>query len=282
MSENLGDMIKEELLTHKIKAPCCKASFIAGTVFFAKSRKNKFTDRIAEYKEHLLHKKQRSFFGDEEDGVGYSVVSKDGRPSLEKGKTCPVCQSMLVRGGFLVSGRASITGGEKKKDYHLEMPVPDSETADLISSMLEAIELVPKRTVRRGELLLYYKKRESIADFIAYIGAGNNAVALMNREIEEDNINHIRRHIVCDTNNIQKALVASKKQQDAIEAICKHGSFDELPVELRETAKIRLENPLEPLGVITKLHNGKISRSAVNRRLHKIIEWAEKKGYIIK
>ena len=77
-----------------------------------------------------------------------------------------------------------------------------------------------------------------------------------------------------------KAVDAAARQTEAINAIMTHGSLSELPPALRETAVIRLENPIEPLEVLAGLHGGGISKSGVYHRLNKIVAYAEKKGYI--
>ena len=277
MNENLGDKVKRELLGLQIKSPCCKSSFKTGVTVFAKSRKNKFTDELDEYVGKLSRQKKKSFFG-EDEGVGYLVAEESGHKYPSGGKTCQYCQSMLLRGAFLVCGRASVA--TNNKGMHVEMAVPDGKNAEILSEILASVGLEPKRSVRRGETLLYYKKRETIYDFLAYIGAVTLSFDLMNEEIMSERKAVAQRQTICDTTNIKRSLDAAGKQVAAIKAIKKRGAFDELPPTLKETAIIRLENPSESLDGITELHSGGLSRSAVNRRLHKIIEWAHKKGYI--
>ena len=278
MAANFGDTVKEELLTLQIKAPCCKASFITGTELFAKSRKNKFTDRVTEYKARLTHKKRKAFF-DEDQDIGYKTEKQDGNAVYVGKRVCPYCHSMLVRGAFLVCGRANIT--EKPKvGIHVEMALPNDKVANQLAQALGELGIEPKRTVRKGEILIYYKKRAAIEDFIAYIGAVTQSFEVINDGIMKKTSRDVRSQITFDNINIIRSVEASARQVAAINAIIKAGSFDELPLPLRETAMIRLENSGESLDVITELHGG-ISRSTVNRRLQKIISFAKKKGYII-
>lgn len=276
---SFGNIIKEELLRLQIKAPCCKTSFITGTQVFAKSRKNELTDAIEAYKEKLTRAKKKKTFFDDETGLGYSVGERDGKPvPVSNARKCPLCHAHLVRGAFLVCGRASISDS----DIHIEMAVPSDEAAEVLTESLDEIEIMPKRTVRRGEILLYYKKRSTASDFVAYIGAVSMSFNMMQDYILNQRRANAIRQTNCDTKNISRSIGAAKAQVDAIEAIIKHGAFDDLPIQLRETAMLRYENPSESLETITELHSCKISRSGVNHRLAKIIEFARKKGYILK
>jgi DNA-binding transcriptional regulator WhiA len=276
---SFGNVIKEELLRLQIKSPCCKSSFITGAEIFAKSRKNELTDAILQYKERLLRvKKKKNTFFDDEVALGYVVGEENGKKvPVSSGRVCPFCHSMLVRGAFLVCGRANISGS----DVHIEMAVPSDEAADVLCLGLDEIDVLPKRTVRRGEILLYYKKRSVASDFLGYIGAVSMSFNVMQDFILNQRRANAVRQTNCDTKNILKSVSAAEKQVEAINAIISGGAFDELDAQLKETAMIRLQNPSEPLGVIAELHEG-ISRSGVNHRLQKIVQFAMKKGYLLK
>lgn len=276
---SFGNIIKEELLGLQIKAQCCKNSFITGTEVYAKSRKNELTNAVEAYKEKLLKSKHKKTFFDDETGVGFTVGELDGKKiPLESKRCCPMCRAHLVRGAFLVCGRASVSDS----DIHIEMAVPSVEAADVLTEGLAQLDITPKRTVRRGELLLYYKKRSAASDFVAYIGAVSMSFNMMQDYILNQRRVNAVRQTNCDTKNISRSIGAAKIQADAVAAIIKHGDFDELPLQLRETAMLRYQNPSETLEALTELHEGKISRSGVNHRLSKIIEFALQKGYITK
>ena len=275
---NFGSEIKKQLLTLIIKSPCCKRSFISGTEIFAKNRKNEFTEPLAEYKERLQAKKKRSFFDEQED-VGYLVGEEYGEKfPVSHGRTCQYCKAMLLRGAFLVCGRAN----KNERELHLEMSMPSERAADVLSDMLSELDLEPKRARRRSELLLYYKKRDSISELVAYIGAVTVSFDMINDSIVKQTRTVANRQKNCDTTNIMRTLAAAERQNEAINAIIEKGSLDELPLPLRTTARIRLENPIEPLEVITELHDEEITRSGVNHRLARIVKFAEKKGYVLK
>ena len=276
---NFGSEIKRQILCLSIKSPCCKNSFITGTTVFAKSRKNEFTEPLAQYIEKLTSKKRRAFF-DELENVGYYAEKNENgeKYPASGGRTCQYCHSMLMRGAFLVCGRAS----RNESELHLEMSMPNETAADIIKKSLLGALIEPKRATRRSEILLYYKKREAVSDFLSYIGAVTLSFELINDTILKETRAVANRQKNCDTTNIMKTLGAAERQTDAIMAIIEHGALNELPQPLRRTAQIRLENPIEPLDIITELHEGEITRSGVNHRLARIVKYAEKKGYILK
>ena len=278
MSENVTFVqnIKHQLLEIEIKPECCKRSFITGTELFARSRKNEFTDAINEYKEKLNRKKRKAFFEDSEP-AGYVIDSESGVVlPVSSGRICPNCFSHMIRGAFLVCGRAS----KSEKNLHLEMVMPSEEVRMLLSEYLSELGFVPKEAIRRGEILLYYKKYETVEDFLTYIGASATTLDLMNSAIMSELRTSVNRQRNCDTGNIQKTVDAANRQTDAIKAIIEFGSLKDLPLTLRQTAAIRLEHPLDSLELITELHGGKISRSGVNHRLQRIVDYAEKMGYL--
>ena len=278
MSENITFVqnIKNQLLAIEIKPECCKQSFITGTEVFARSRKNEFTDAINEYKKKLIRKKKKAFFEDDAS-AGYVTSEESGKIlPVSSGRICPSCFAHLLRGAFLVCGRAS----RSEKNLHVEMVMPSEEAKMLLSEYLTELDFVPKEAHRRGEILIYYKKYETVEDLLTYIGASATTLDLMNSAILSELRTSVNRQRNCDTGNIQKTVDAANRQTDAIKAIIQYGDLNELPPSLRQTAEIRLAHPLDALELITELHGGEISRSGVNHRLRKIVEYASKKGYL--
>lgn len=277
-TEKLAVRIKRQLLAQRINTPCCKRSFLTGAEVFEKSRRNDFSDALEEMKKRLSKKKKNSFFDEPED-IGYLVASENGeRYPITYGKTCQHCHACLLSGAFLACGRAS----ESDEGYHIELPVPNEKTLDAVMGGFGAVKIAPKTAVRRGERIVYLKKRDSVADFIAYIGAHSVSLDISLSSIEKRFRADANRQKNCDTTNIMRSVSAAERQVAAIRAIEAHGALDKLPPGLRETAVIRLENQIESLDEITALHGDGISRSGVNHRLAKIIEFAEKNGYIVK
>ena len=272
--------IKTQLLSLTVKPECCKKSFICGTELFVRKRKNSFTDAINEYVESLSKIKKRRTFFDENAVKGYVKAEGDGGAYPKaSAMVCENCLSHLVRGAFLVSGRASKT----ETGLHLEMVMPSAACKEAMTELLSKVGLMPKATVRRGESLIYYKKTDTVEDFLSFIGAQGASFEIMNDVIVKAIRCSANRQKNCDTTNLKRAVEAASVQLSAINKIIeKEGSLDGLSAPLRETAKIRLENPIESLEEIADLHIDKISRSGVNHRLSKVVSYAAAKGYIEK
>ena len=276
--ENFGKKIKSHLLLHSVKPICCRTSLITGTEVFGKKRKNELSGAIEEYKEKLISKRSRMLIEDERQ-CGYLPEEQNGEKYfVSSGRVCPNCFSMMLRGAFLVCGRAS----SGASGLHLEIPMPGETAETAVKENLKKVGIEVKTALRRGERLIYCKKRETVSDFLAYIGAATLSFEVINAGIMNETRADANRQKNCDTQNIQKTVFAAERQLEAVRALKEHRELEKLPAGLYETAIIRMENPIEPLDVITELHGGRLSKSGVNHRLGRIVEIAEKKGYIKK
>ncbi len=270
-----ADEIKNQLLAVDVKSECCKNSFVCGVTVFERSRKNKYYDRIQEYIHKQRPKKKKQFF-ENLSPMGYQADEENGERFPKALMPCPHCASHLIRGAFLVCGRSSLT----EKGVSMELVMPGEKSAEIVCEILSGIDINLKSTVRRGEHLLYTKKSQEIEDCLSYIGAVNASFYVMNSKIEKELIMNASRLTNCDANNLVKVADAAARQNEAIRAIMKNGAMDKLSPALKETARIRYENPFESLEMITELHGGALSKSGVNHRLQKIVAFAVKNGYL--
>ena len=74
--------------------------------------------------------------------------------------------------------------------------------------------------------------------------------------------------------NIKNAVGASSKCRNAISYLREIGRFEALPEELRETAELREQHPEATLSELAFLHNPTITKSGLNHRLQKIMDFA--------
>lgn len=181
----------------------------------------------------------------------------------------------FLRGVFVSCG--SVT--DPKKEYHLEMVLPERERIDPLKGFIAEHGIKIKSTIRNKNEVLYAKTSEVIEDFLTYIGAGIHALEIMQVKIEKDLRNRANRSVNCDSANLDKTVAASEKSRRDIEFIIERVGLDFLSAELRETALLRLENPESSLSELCAiLSEGKerpISRSGLNHRLKKISGIAE-------
>ncbi|MBQ3149850.1 MAG: DNA-binding protein WhiA [Clostridia bacterium] len=181
------------------------------------------------------------------------------------------CFGAFLRGVFLACGSIS----SPEKNYHLEFVVPFMKLSGDLFSFLEEMGLSPKKVIRKGYHVIYFKDSENIEDLLTAMGATNSTILLINVKINKDIRNHINRRVNFETANIDRAVKAGMAQAEAIKKIAKQKGLDSLPDNLRETALVRLENPEATLSELEELMEGKVSRSGINHRLNRIMKIAE-------
>ena len=181
----------------------------------------------------------------------------------------------FLRGVFVCCGSVK----KKKKEYHLEMVLPERARIDPLKGFIGEHGIKIKSTIRNKSEVLYAKTSEIIEDFLTYIGAGIHALEIMQVKIEKDIRNRANRCVNCDSANLDKTVAASEKSRRDIEYIIETAGLESLSAELRETALLRLDNPESSLSELCgMLSEGKarpISRSGLNHRLKKLSQIAE-------
>ncbi len=197
--------------------------------------------------------------------------------SVDLSSSC--CRRAFVQGLFLSCGSASIPsvsedafGESDHNNYHLELRFSNWDFADFVLN--EFSELDFKLTQRKNNAVLYVKDSEKISDFLGYVDAINAKFTLENVLISRSYRNTANRQRNCIDSNIDRAVTAAAKQLDAIEKIRKDGRFDMLPDQLQQAAIAREQNPSANLAELAAILS--ISKSGVNHRLEKLLEFAEK------
>lgn len=177
----------------------------------------------------------------------------------------------FLRGVFTACG--SVT--DPNKEYHLELVLPMPERTEPLKRFVLEHGMPFKMTVRGKTPVLYAKESGLIEDFLTYIGAGNFALEIMRVKIEKDFRNRVNRSVNCDSANLDKTVAASERVRRDIEFIIEKVGFDGIKPELRETARLRIENPESSLSELCGMFDPPISRSGLNHRLKKLSQIAE-------
>lgn len=200
------------------------------------------------------------------------------KDSLEAGKALsefsPKCDKdygVYLRGAFLKYGSISSPG----RNFMLSFYLKDDESADRIALLLEEAGMPPKRSVRRGRPLLYYKAAESIEDVLSFMGGTKAALKIISAKVMSDVRNSMNRLCNAETANLDRIARAAAEQQEAIKIIQKHGALQNLPRELKECAELRLANPDMSLSQLRGLLSEPVSKSGLNHRFKKLIEISE-------
>lgn len=181
----------------------------------------------------------------------------------------------FMRGVFVSCG--SVT--DPNKEYHLELVLPENDRTPALLDFIAEHGMSLKETARGGarskKTVLYAKESELIEDCLTYIGAANHSMEIMQVKIVKDFRNRVNRSVNCENANLDKTVAASNKSTADIEYIFSTMGADWLSPDLRETARLRVENPEMSLSELCGIFPEKISRSGLNHRLKKLSKLAE-------
>lgn len=163
--------------------------------------------------------------------------------------------------------------------YHLEIVCDDIREAERVSDIMEAQGFKVRTTRRKEKHVVYLKDRESIADFLGFVGAVKSMMKMENSLILKDMRNSVNRRVNFETANIERTVGAAVKDIEDIQYIEAHGGLKQLPETLRQMAEMRMENPDASLKQIGENMCPPLGKSGVNHRLRKIREYAEMLRY---
>ena len=169
-------------------------------------------------------------------------------------------------------GSGSVNNPENK--YHLEILFTNKETLEEICNLLARLGINAKKMITENKYSLYIKEGEEISRFLALLGANKAVMKFEDIRIQKEMRSKVNRLVNCETANLNKTINASIEQIAAIEKLKQNGKFNKLDDNLKEIAKLRIENPNMALGELGKLLKKPVGKSGVNYRLKKIMEIA--------
>ena len=290
MYDSFSQEVKNELCATRTKLKCCRASLLYGMLCGASEVSR---DRIVLDTENpavalSFSRLAREFSGmkDKSDsiltviddpavverlflGLGTSPDAPVPDPAV---MSCQFCGWSFVKGVFLSCGTITSPGNA----YHMEFLMRNEESAAGLTSYLSELNVSPKITERRGGLFgVYYKDSESVVDILGYLGANRAAFKLLDVKIYKDLRNNANRVANCEAANIGKTVAAANEQMRAIETIIASGRSDELPDELKQTLDLRAAFPDATLLELALKHQPPITKSGVNHRLRRLMDFAK-------
>lgn len=174
----------------------------------------------------------------------------------------------FLRGMFLACG----TLYPPEKGYHLEFVMDDLERANESCRILYEMGWNVHLSHRRDKEIVYIKEYDSIAQFLAHIGAYSAYLRMEEERMMRDINNDVNRGSNCNNANIVKLVDASQKQIRAIEFLEREGILRQQSLSLRRTAEMRLDYPEASLEELADLLN--ITKSGANHRLRKLVSLA--------
>ena len=165
---------------------------------------------------------------------------------------------------------------DPKAGYHLEMICDTEPEAGKVAALMAEHGFNARISVRKGRHIVYLKDRETIADFLGYLGAVNAMMEMENSLILKDVRNTVNRRVNFEAANIERTVGAAVKDIEDIRYIEAHGGLKQLPKGLREIAELRMEDPETSLKTLGEEMDPPLGKSGVNHRLRRIREYADR------
>jgi hypothetical protein len=195
--------------------------------------------------------------------VAVKSVDAAAAPPFEWDRAAEHCRIAYLRGRFLAHGSLSLASGRT----HLEF-VLTADEARRLCDQLATFEMPATWRLRRGRGVVTWKSVETVVTFLKVVGGGSSLLELEARQVSRSVRGDLNRVINAESANLQRAVAASARQLEAIDAVESDGRLAEQPYVVRLVADARRE---EPEATFTELAERLgLHRSAVQRALERI------------
>jgi hypothetical protein len=163
-----------------------------------------------------------------------------------------------------------------EKEAHLEVVTSNENFAQDLAGLLTSMDFRPGLCLRRGAWVVYLKGREEVAGLLAQAGAYHAALMIEEQSVLKDVRSRANRVANCDAANLRRTSAAALRQMEAIELLEQTGRLAFMPPALREMAELRMDHPYLNLSELAQEAGRGLTRSAVNHRLRRLVEAAER------
>jgi DNA-binding protein WhiA len=187
-------------------------------------------------------------------------------------RACPegACdRKAMLRGLFMGCGSVNAPSAR----YHLEMVLPTEGWATALATLLRDQGVRAGVTDRAGHHVLYVKDGDGIVRVLSLMGASRAVMEFENVRVVREVSGQVNRRLNFETANIDKTIGSAMRQVAAIEQLERCGRLEEVSPALREVARARRANP--ELNLAELAVRMRLSKSAVNHRLRRLVEIAE-------
>ena len=181
------------------------------------------------------------------------------------------CRRAFIRGAFLAVGSVS----DPEKSYHFEIVCAAPEKARQLQELLASYDVDAKVVLSKRHYVVYIKEGSQIVELLGLMGAHISLMQLENVRIVKEMRNSVNRKVNCETANLNKTVSAAVRQAEDIRYIQEKIGLDKLPMDLEETARLRLEHTEASLKELGDMLSPKVGKSGVNHRLRKLSQIAD-------
>jgi len=187
-------------------------------------------------------------------------------------KSC--CRNAFLRGCLIGAGSATAP----QREAHLEILTPHEAFAADLQRLLAGMDFRPGLRFRRGSYVVYLKGRDEVAGLLALAGAHEAALQVEEQSVVREVRSRANRLANCDSANLRRTSAAASEQLEAIAFLQRTGRLQTLPPALRDVADLRQRYPYLNLAELAEAGGEGLTRSAVNYRLRRLVQAAERKG----
>ena len=198
--------------------------------------------------------------------VPANVLDPAWRPSAK----CD--RRMEIRAAFLACGSVAAPA----HGYHLEFVPPNDALLERLERVLRSTVAAPKRVMRKGRTILYYKELDTITAALTSMGAFGAVLHLEDVRAMKETKNRIHRLVNSEAANVERAAGAAALQREAISFLADAYGLRNLSGALREAATLRLAHPEETLAELGRRANPPISKSTMNGRVMHLMRLARR------
>jgi len=184
------------------------------------------------------------------------------------------CRGAFLRGCLLGAGSANAP----QREAHLEIVTPHPVFGRDLAGLLREMAFHPGLRSRRDSTVVYLKGRDEVAGLLGLAGAHAAAIQVEEQAVLKEVRSRANRLANCDAANLRRTGAAASRQLEAISTLERNGRLATLPYALREMAELRLRYPYLNLGELAEAGGEGLTRTAVNHRLRRLVEAAERSG----
>jgi hypothetical protein len=167
-----------------------------------------------------------------------------------------------LRAAFLCAGSLAAP----HRGYHLEF-VASGAGAERIAALLAAEGVSPRRMVRKGRTVVYFKDLDAIVTVLGAIGASSAILHLEDVRAVKETKNRIHRLVNTEAANVVRAARAAAAQRDAFTYLADAYGLRNLSPALREAAQLRLAHPDETLAELGRRCAPPVGKATLNGRI---------------
>ena len=181
-------------------------------------------------------------------------------------RTC--CRRAYLRGAFMVGGSVA----PPHRAAHLAVRAHDLDAARRLQSLARRDDVRLAILERPGHALAYTKRRETISDLLAKLGAQEGALRLAEAGVMASVRESANRSANADAGNLGRQIRAARQQLDAVAALRAGGRLGNLPEKLLEAAELREAHPELSLADLAEATS--VPKPTLARRLRALVELA--------